>query len=163
MKETFDSGSDQSTKQPNKWLPKHELPGFRQFCETFRREMWQTTQNVLRALAIGLDTKDEDTLLQYHSYEENNFSFKHYPSVPASEFRSHEKERLGSHSDLGSITLLFQDDVGGLEVEKQNERGSFVPVVPVPGTVVVNIGDVLMRWSNGKQILPLWIRRCPSR
>lgn len=45
--------------------------------------------------------------------------------------------RAGSHSDYGSVTLLFQDMVGGLEV--QDKQGNFIPAVPVPETVVVNI------------------------
>ena len=44
------------------------------------------------------------------------------------------------------MTLLFQDMVGGLEV--QDSEGNFVPASPVPETVVVNIGDLLQRWSN---------------
>jgi hypothetical protein len=69
--------------------------------------------------------------------------------------------RVPAHSDFGTLTLLFQDDVGGLEIadlgsantEKSAEfekYGSFTPVKPVPGTVVVNIGYLLMRWSNGR-------------
>lgn len=69
--------------------------------------------------------------------------------------------RVPAHSDFGTLTLLFQDDVGGLEIadlgsastEKSAEfekYGSFKPVKPVPGTVVINVGYLLMRWSNGR-------------
>jgi isopenicillin N synthase-like dioxygenase len=51
--------------------------------------------------------------------------------------------------DFGTGTILFQDDVGGLEVESPRGSGNFVPAPPIPGTVVFNIGDFLMRWSNG--------------
>lgn len=50
-------------------------------------------------------------------------------------------------------TILFQDDVGGLEVESPHGSGNFVAVSPIPGTVVFNIGDFLMRWSNGTILL----------
>jgi isopenicillin N synthase-like dioxygenase len=56
--------------------------------------------------------------------------------------------RAGEHSDYGSITLLFQDDVGGLEV--RSPKGTFVRAKPIEGTVVVNAGDLLSRWSNDK-------------
>lgn len=46
----------------------------------------------------------------------------------------------------GSLTLLFQDLVGGLEV--QDKAGNFIPATPVPDTVVVNIGDLFQRYSN---------------
>ena len=42
---------------------------------------------------------------------------------------------------------MFQDDVGGLEVESAS--GEFVAATPMPGAVVFNVGDLLMRWSNG--------------
>lgn len=46
--------------------------------------------------------------------------------------------------------MLFQDDVGGLEVESPARPGVFLPAPPVKGAIVFNIGDFCMRWSNGK-------------
>lgn len=137
---------------PNIWLPEDMLPGFRQFSNKFYGELWKAAENIFYALALGLGIDEEDLIARLHSYSENSLSYKHYPAVPASDFKSHEKERLGSHSDLTSVTLLFQDDCGGLEVEKQGKRGEFFPVDPVEGSMIVNIGDVLMRWSNGTPI-----------
>ena len=54
--------------------------------------------------------------------------------------------RAGEHSDYGSVTLLFQDQQGGLEVK--SPKGTFVRATPIEGTVVVNAGDLLARWSN---------------
>jgi isopenicillin N synthase-like dioxygenase len=48
--------------------------------------------------------------------------------------------------DYGSITLLFQDDRGGLQVK--SPTGEFVNATPIEGTIVVNAGDLLARWSN---------------
>lgn len=45
--------------------------------------------------------------------------------------------------------MLFQDDCGGLQVEHPRRAGEFVDVPPIPGTLVMNVGDLLMRWSNG--------------
>jgi isopenicillin N synthase-like dioxygenase len=81
--------------------------------------------------------------------------------VPTKLLNSGKLARAPAHSDFGTLTLLFQDDVGGLEIadsgsantEKSEEfekQGSFTPVKTVPGTVVVNIGYLLMRWSNGR-------------
>lgn len=58
---------------------------------------------------------------------------------------------MSEHSDTSSMTLLFQDSVGGLEVEDQHCPGSFLPLPRAEGAeIVVNIGDYLQRWSNGK-------------
>jgi len=57
--------------------------------------------------------------------------------------------RRGAHSDWGSLTVLFQDDSpGGLEILSQS--GGWEPVPAVPGTFVVNIGDLLAMWTNDR-------------
>ncbi len=68
----------------------------------------------------------------------------HYPEQPA------EEGLFGSapHTDYGFITLLAQDDVGGLEV--RNRAGDWIPAPPIPDTFVLNVGDILARWSNGR-------------
>lgn len=43
--------------------------------------------------------------------------------------------------------MLFQDDCGGLEVETR--QGEFVEAPPVKNAIIMNIGDIFMRWSNG--------------
>jgi isopenicillin N synthase-like dioxygenase len=48
--------------------------------------------------------------------------------------------------DYGTITLLFQDNRGGLEV--LSPKSGFVPATPIPDTIVINAGDLLQRWSN---------------
>lgn len=53
------------------------------------------------------------------------------------------------NQDFGTCTLLLQDSVGGLEVESPSKPGVFIAAPPVEGAVVFNIGDFLMRWSNG--------------
>ncbi len=54
----------------------------------------------------------------------------------------------GEHRDTGAFTLLMQDDTGGLEV--QRKTGEWIGAPPVPGTYVINIGDVMMKWTNGR-------------
>lgn len=85
----------------------------------------------------------------------------HYPALSASLLRSGTATRIPAHSDPGTLTLLFQDDVGGLEIADLSSAsieasagfekdGRFRRVEPKPGTVVVNVGYLLMRWSNGR-------------
>jgi isopenicillin N synthase-like dioxygenase len=115
----------------------------------------------LDALSLVLDLSSADSLSGNHAHSIFNFDLLHYPAVSTQLLNSGKLARVPAHSDFGTLTLLFQDDVGGLEIadlgsadtEKSAEfekHGSFTPVKPVPGTVVVNIGYLLMRWSNGR-------------
>ena len=59
--------------------------------------------------------------------------------------------RISPHQDIGTITLLSQDDCGGLEVFDRGANGGsgeWLPVIPEAGSLVVNIGNLLMRWTN---------------
>jgi isopenicillin N synthase-like dioxygenase len=52
----------------------------------------------------------------------------------------------GEHTDYGSLTILLNDNAGGLEVRRRD--GTWVTAPPIPGAFICNIGDCLMRWSN---------------
>ena len=71
----------------------------------------------------------------------------HYPPTP---FDPTGRTRgVGAHTDFGAITLLLQDAVGGLEVlDKRTETWHTVP--PVEGAFIVNIGDLMQRWTNNR-------------
>jgi isopenicillin N synthase-like dioxygenase len=68
----------------------------------------------------------------------------HYPRQPD------EEQLFGSapHTDYGFITILAQDEVGGLEV--RNRHNQWIPAPPIEGTFVMNVADILQRWSNGR-------------
>jgi isopenicillin N synthase-like dioxygenase len=56
---------------------------------------------------------------------------------------------IGAHTDFGAVTLLLQDAVGGLQVF-DGPSETWIDVVPVPGALVVNLGNLMMRWSNDR-------------
>ena len=58
------------------------------------------------------------------------------------------QRRAGAHTDYGMLTILRQDAVGGLEV--LGPGGSWAGVEPVPGAFVINIGDLMARWTNDR-------------
>ncbi|KAK1219443.1 hypothetical protein PQX77_017815 [Marasmius sp. AFHP31] len=166
FKESFDIGDETSPARPgleNIWLPEEDLPGFREhaldYCRACR--VFQMEQ-LLPALSIGMGL-DKDFFNEYHKNGENQLRLVHYPEAPTEVFETGEKGRIGAHTDYLTCTILFQDDVGGLEVESPSEPGVFIPAPPVPGAAVSNIGDLLMRRSNDLLKSTLHRVRAPPR
>ncbi|KAB2575296.1 putative iron/ascorbate oxidoreductase [Lasiodiplodia theobromae] len=160
VKESYETGNVTDTRQPNIWLPDDKLPGFRAFMESFFIDCDGMIHTLLRALALSLSLPTEDYLSAAHSRSPFQLRLLHYPPVPLRALAGSQGEedgegkatasRIGAHSDFGSLTILFQDAVGGLEVEDPHQQGSFHPAPPVEGTLLVNVGDLLERWSNGR-------------
>lgn len=149
FKESYESGNVNDPYQPNIWPPDEIIPGFREFMQTFFLECASLIHNVLRCLAVSLG-QDPEELSDTHSQDLFQLRILHYPSVPLDVLHRNEKTRISAHSDFGTITLLFQDAVGGLEIEDPLSPGNFKPARPVEGTCLINLGDLMERWSNGR-------------
>ncbi|KAE9379596.1 oxidoreductase-like protein [Stipitochalara longipes BDJ] len=147
--ESYSLGSDANLEQPNIWVPETTLPGFQPFMKEFYASCWKSAEFVLRALALGLGIDDDELLLQYHGEGENQLAIRHYPPIKAQVVEDGKTDRLGTHSDFDSFTLLWQDANGGLQF-KVPGTDVWTSVMPIEGAVLMNIGDVLQRWSNGK-------------
>ncbi len=106
-------------------------------------------KEILRALAVGLNLEDAEYLTRKHSGNANQLRLLHYLPVPAEDLENDRVSRCAAHTDWSSITLLFQDDCGGLEVEDISRPGKLVPAPPVKNSIIMNVGDLLQRWSNG--------------
>ena len=102
-------------------------------------------RQVLRAIAIGLG-EDSDFFDQRYTSPLARSQLVYYPS---SSQQDEDEERFGAapHTDFGVITLLYQDDNGGLQV--LNKQQEWVEAKPIENTFVCNIGDLLQRWTNG--------------
>ncbi|EED14117.1 gibberellin 20-oxidase, putative [Talaromyces stipitatus ATCC 10500] len=147
VKESFEIGSESDDTLRNIWVPEEILPGFRGFFNNFFQICSGLETLMLRLIAIGMGL-EENFLLDYHKNHTNQCRLLHYPPVEEELLRQGKAERIAAHSDFGTMTILFQDEVGGLEVEDIHDKGKFIPAPHIPGTAVVNIGDLLMRWSN---------------
>ncbi|KAL5436184.1 hypothetical protein PMIN06_010926 [Paraphaeosphaeria minitans] len=148
-KESYESGNVNDDSQPNIWPPEEELPGFRTFMESYFTECAALIHRILDALSITL-ALPEPGLSPTHSKSLFQLRLLHYPAIDAAELKNNKRSRINAHSDFGTMTLLFQDDVGGLEVEDSNHPGKFSRAGPIDDAVLVNIGDLMMRWSNDR-------------
>ncbi|KAH9936305.1 thymine dioxygenase [Fomitopsis serialis] len=147
VKESFEIGREEDAAMTNIWLPEDVFPGFKEASLEFFWACREIELTILRALSLGLHL-EESFLEKFHTAPDNQLRLLHYPSVRVDDLEREEVARIGAHSDFGSITLLMQDDVGGLEVENPHNPGEFTPATPVEGAIIVNAGDFLMRWSN---------------
>jgi hypothetical protein len=84
-------------------------------------------REILQALALGLNLEDIDYLTRKHGGHDNQLRLLHYLAVPAEDLESERVSRCAAHTDWSSITMLFQDDCGGLEVEDISRPGTFRP------------------------------------
>ena len=135
------SNSAEAALIQNRWLPGDEE--FRLTMMRFFDACTAAVDRVLQAFALALQLPPE-FLTTLHRKRENTLRLLHYPPV---EFDLEPDQiRAGEHSDYGSITLLFQDDVGGLEV--QSLSGEWLSAPCIPDTVLVNTGDLMQRWTN---------------
>lgn len=85
------------------------------------------------------------TLKASFAKDMNSLRLLHYPPQPPSDGGEHLGAR--GHTDTNAFTILAQDSNGGLEV--RNRDGEWVAVPPIPGTLVVNVGEVLKVWTDG--------------
>lgn len=99
-------------------------------------------------MALGLSAEDAARMKKQHSGQNNQLRLLHYPPTDPEKLASKEIERMPAHQDWSSFTFLFQDSVGGLELQDPDTK-QFVPSVPVKGACILNVGDMLMRFSNG--------------
>ncbi|MEM9037757.1 MAG: 2OG-Fe(II) oxygenase family protein [Actinomycetota bacterium] len=129
----------------NVW-PTEELPEF----ETTSHEYYDTLEAVsaqlmqLFALALGLEETFFDAYIDDHI---TNLTINHYPAVEGEPLPG--QYRKGPHSDWGTLTVLYQDGTGGLEV-LDRDADEWVSVPVIPGTFVVNIGDLMELWTNDR-------------
>lgn len=132
----------------NQWpaAPAH----FRATWEEYYQVMSALAFEVMQLFALALDL-DEHYFDAVVDRPISNLFANHYP--PLTEDPEPGQLRVGAHTDYGSLTILYQpDSVGGLEVCLDDQ---WCPVEPIAESFVVNIGDLMARWTNDRWISTL--------
>ncbi|MEO8546013.1 MAG: 2-oxoglutarate and iron-dependent oxygenase domain-containing protein [Burkholderiaceae bacterium] len=132
---------DHALRGANRWPA--AMPSLRQSALAFSEQADQVARHLLRGFAIGLDL-DPGYFLTRSTRPMSRAAFVYYPPQPAS--AGDKSFGVAPHTDFGVLTVLCQDDVGGLEV--QDADGQWVQAPPIAGTLVVNVGDLLARWTR---------------
>ncbi|MEZ5756893.1 MAG: 2-oxoglutarate and iron-dependent oxygenase domain-containing protein [Emcibacteraceae bacterium] len=134
---------DHPLRGKNKWPA--FLPELRHSAMDYFFQAHVVAHYLMQGFALGLDL-DKDFFLKTSDLPLSRGSFVYYPDQPRE--MGDDQFGVGPHTDFGVLTVLCQDDVGGLEVQKIN--GDWIEAPPIEGTLIVNVGDLLHRWTNGQ-------------
>ena len=133
---------------PNQWPA--ELPDFKATVLAYNEALGAVGDRLVQCIAVGLGL--EPTHFD-HAFERPTTFVRmlHYPPHPVDA----PEDLFGSapHTDYGFLTLVCQDDTGGLEVKRR--AGGWISATPVPGAFVLNAADILMRWTNNRFVSTL--------
>jgi isopenicillin N synthase-like dioxygenase len=121
------------------------LPGFREALLAYMSELTSLSHRLMACVARGLRLDDNYFFDRYTSRPTTLFRIFNYPPITRAEEAS--AWGVGAHTDYGLLTILYQDEAGGLEVR---HGSSWIDVPFVPGSFVVNLGDMLERLTSGR-------------
>jgi isopenicillin N synthase-like dioxygenase len=120
------------------------LPGFQDHMVAYWAAMRGLADRLLGLIAVSLDLPTGWFGPHFDMPGGTLRLIKYPPQATGAQFN---QIGAGAHTDWGGVTLLVQDDVGGLEV--RNVAGDWIEATPIPGTFVINLGDLMARWTNG--------------
>jgi isopenicillin N synthase-like dioxygenase len=128
---------------PNLWPP--ALPSLRPAIERHYRAMAELAATLMESFAVALGLPD-DAFARFIDAHGSALRLAHYPPLDGPPEVG--QLRAGAHTDYGTLTILWTDGEPGLEV--QTAAGEWVAVEPVEGGLVVNLGDLMQRWTNDR-------------
>ncbi len=150
-KEVFDftrQDFDPIYGQSNRWPPGH--PQFRATMLAYQDTCTALGMRLLEAFSLGLDLPADFLRPHFHNNHTGFTRLNYYPTTdPMAGLPAEHQETadlgIHHHSDAGALTLLLQDQVGGLQVYRD---GFWYDVPAVNGAITVNTGDMMQVWSN---------------
>lgn len=123
LQESYDIGSEHDELWSNIWTPAGVCDTFQPIFTSFFSVCYRAELAILEAISIGLGLSPP-TLSQLHAKQSNELRLTYYPAVSRGDFA--HSTRIAAHTDFGTITLLFQDSVGGL---RTSYPGSFLKLL----------------------------------
>ncbi|XP_022746533.1 protein DMR6-LIKE OXYGENASE 1-like [Durio zibethinus] len=117
-------------------------PELREACEGYAKELEKLCYKLMELIALSLGLPAD----RFHDFFKDQTSYlrlNRYAPCPAPDLVL----GLGRHKDSGALTILAQDEVGGLEVKRKSD-GEWVRVTPTADAFIINIGDIFQVWSN---------------
>lgn len=126
---------------PNQWPD--DLPGFREALVNYHDAARAVGKRIFGAFALALELP-EDFFFEKITKPMAHMRVLHYP--PQEGVIDEHQIGIGAHSDYECFTILATDDVAALQV--LNSVGEWVQAPPIPGAFIVNVGDLMARWTN---------------
>lgn len=153
MHEIFDCGmegpntyvgpGDLLRSTPNQWPPR--LPEFRPAIQNYQRAARTLADEVLAAICAGLGL-ERDFFLTKCAEPHAQTRMLHYLQAPDTD---EDTISVGRHCDYEVVTILAHENIGGLQVADPDDEDRWFDVPPIEGAFVLNLGDMMTRWTNG--------------
>jgi isopenicillin N synthase-like dioxygenase len=122
-----------------------DIPGFREVVLGYLDSLTQLGHALMSGIALGLGLDEHYFRQRYTGDPLILFRIFNYPGAKTTA-RDEMSWGVGEHTDYGLLTILRQDDLGGLQVKS---RSRWIEAPPIPGSFVCNIGDMLDRLTRG--------------
>lgn len=131
-----------------------EVPGLKGSIDDFRTSLVPLCHKLFLCFGHYLNLEDPEFFRSRHLALDDHSILTHnvvrsnyYMALDSVEDIGPDSMRLGEHNDWGTLTFLVQDSAGGLEAKKTN--GEWIPVPPIPNSIVLNAGLMLEMWTGG--------------